>query len=259
MIIRAEIADYDVGRVLIDTGSSVNVIFADAFKLLGIADSMVNRQITPLLSFSGDLVHPVGSISLPIAFDVAPKKIMTYDQFLIVDCPTAYNVIVGRTALTRVKTHLSPHMLLMKFPTRNGTGVIRGNQLSAQTCYATTLKSVACRLPMEAMTVQGLPNGNEPIDDPREETPTPVAQPAEELEIVVLNEDFPDRCVKISTSLDPDLRGQFIDFLRQQAEVFAWSYDDMPGISPDVISHKLSISTGHKPVRQKRRSYDAER
>ncbi|CAL8082480.1 unnamed protein product [Prunus armeniaca] len=43
MIIRAEIADYDVGRVLIDTGSSVNVIFADAFKGLGIADSMVNR------------------------------------------------------------------------------------------------------------------------------------------------------------------------------------------------------------------------
>ncbi|CAL2238208.1 unnamed protein product [Prunus armeniaca] len=33
----------------------------------------------------------------------------------------------------------------------------------------------------------------------------------------------------------------------------------MPGISPDVISHMLSISTAHKPVRQKRRSYDAER
>ncbi|CAL2237457.1 unnamed protein product [Prunus armeniaca] len=32
MIIRAEIIDYDVGRVLIDTGSSVNVIFSDAFR-----------------------------------------------------------------------------------------------------------------------------------------------------------------------------------------------------------------------------------
>ncbi|CAL9016409.1 unnamed protein product, partial [Prunus brigantina] len=74
MIIHVEIADYDVGRVLIDTGSSVNVIFADAFSGLGIADSMVNRQITPLLSFSGDLVQPVGSISLPIAFGVAPRK-----------------------------------------------------------------------------------------------------------------------------------------------------------------------------------------
>ncbi|CAL8998086.1 unnamed protein product, partial [Prunus brigantina] len=259
MIIRAEIADYDVGRVLIDTGSSVNVIFTDAFRGLGIADSMVNRQITPLLSFSGDLVQPVGSISLPIAFGVAPRKTMTYDQFLIVDCPTAYNVIIGRTAFTRVKAHLSPHMLLMKFPTCNGTGSVRGDQLSARTCYATALKAVATKTPVEAMAVQGLPNGSQPIDDPREESPTPLAQPAEELETIVLNEEHPDRCVMIGTALDPNLRGLFIDFLRQHAEVFAWSYDDMPGISPDVICHKLSISPTCKPVRQKRRSYDAER
>ncbi|XP_008229864.1 PREDICTED: uncharacterized protein LOC103329215 [Prunus mume] len=153
MIIRAKIGDYDVGRVLIDTGSSVNVIFADAFKGLGVADSIVNLQITPLLSFSGDLVQPVGSISLPIAFSVAPRKTMTYDQYLIVDCPTAYNVIVGRTALTGVKAYLSLHMLLMKFPTRNGTRAIRGDQLSSRTYYATSLKSVACKPPMEVMSV----------------------------------------------------------------------------------------------------------
>ncbi|XP_008236711.1 PREDICTED: uncharacterized protein LOC103335479 [Prunus mume] len=183
---------------------------------------------------------------------------MTYDQFLIVDCPTAYNVIVRQTTLTIVKAYLSPHMLLMKFPTRNGTGVIRGDHLSARTCYATALKSVACKPPMEAMSVQGLPNGSGPIDDPREETPTPVTQPVLELEKVILNEEYPDRCVKISTTLGPDLRTQFIDFLRHHAEVFAWSYDDMPGISPDIISHKLSISPVYKPVRQKRRSYDVE-
>ncbi|KAI5324801.1 hypothetical protein L3X38_033874 [Prunus dulcis] len=33
----------------------------------------------------------------------------------------------------------------------------------------------------------------------------------------------------------------------------------MPGIAPEVISHKLTISPAYKPVRQKRRSYDAER
>ncbi|CAL2238120.1 unnamed protein product [Prunus armeniaca] len=168
MIIRAEIANYDVGRVLIDTGSSINVIFADAFRGLGIADSM-----------------PVGSVSLPIAFGVAPRKTMTYDQFLIVDCPTAYNVIVERTTLTRVKAHLSPHMLLMKFPTSNGTGALRGDQLSARTCYATALKSIAPKPPMEVMSVRAVSNGSGPIDDPREETPTPLAQPVEELETVV--------------------------------------------------------------------------
>ncbi|CAL9010974.1 unnamed protein product [Prunus brigantina] len=91
------------------------------------------------------------------------------------------------------------------------------------------------------MAVQGLPNGSGPIDDPREETPTPLAQPAEELETVVLNEEHPDRCVKIGTGLDPNLRELFIDFLRHHAEVFAWSYDDMPGISPDCA---FGVSSG---------------
>lgn len=125
MIIRAEIADFDVGRVLIDIGSSVNVIFADAFGELGIDDSHINRQLTPLLSFSRDLVQPIGRVNLPIASNIAPRKTMIYDKFLIVDCPTAYNVIIDRTALAGIKVHLSLHMLLMKFPTSYGTGTIR--------------------------------------------------------------------------------------------------------------------------------------
>ncbi|XP_034202236.1 uncharacterized protein LOC117617090 [Prunus dulcis] len=259
MIIRAEIADYDVGRVLIDTGSSVSVIFVEAFREMGISDNQVDRQLTPLLSFSGDLVQPIGSVRLPITFGTSPRRATTYDQFLIVDCPTAYNVIVGRTALTKIKAHLSPHMLLMKFPTPNGTGAIRGNQLSARTCYATALKATSFKLPDETMTVQGLPNGTGPVDDPRDESPTIHTHPAEELETITLSDEQPDRQVRIGTRLTANLRTQFIEFLRHHSEVFAWSYEDMPGIAPDVISHKLTISPAYKPVRQKRRSYDAER
>ncbi|CAL2245629.1 unnamed protein product [Prunus armeniaca] len=62
MIIRADIADFDLGRILIDTGSSVNVRFADAFNGLGIDHQSLNKEITLLLSFSGDVVEPIGSI-----------------------------------------------------------------------------------------------------------------------------------------------------------------------------------------------------
>ncbi|KAI5345569.1 hypothetical protein L3X38_013446 [Prunus dulcis] len=150
-------------------------------------------------------------------------------------------------------------MLLMKFPTPNGTGAIRGNQFSARTCYATALKATSFILPNETMTVQGLPNGTGPVDDPRDESPTPHTQPAEELETITLSNEQPDRQVRIGTRLTANHRTQFIDFLRHHSEVFAWSYEDMPGIAPDVISHKLTISSAYKPVRQKRRSYDTER
>ncbi|CAL9024300.1 unnamed protein product [Prunus brigantina] len=62
MIIRADIADFDLGRILIDTGRSVNVLFADVFNGLGVDHQSLNKEITLLLSFSGDVVEPIGSI-----------------------------------------------------------------------------------------------------------------------------------------------------------------------------------------------------
>ena len=41
--------------------------------------------------------------------------------------------------------------------------------------------------------------------------------------------------------------------------MFAWSYKDMPGIDPEVIVHQLNVDPSHKPVRQKKRSFNPER
>ncbi|KAM1256282.1 hypothetical protein ACFX2G_031011 [Malus domestica] len=65
--------------------------------------------------------------------------------------------------------------------------------------------------------------------------------------------------VKIGTTLSPPFRLSLISFLQENTEVFAWSYKDMSGISPDIICHHLSIDPKTKPVKQKRRSYDVER
>ncbi|BBN69283.1 Disease resistance protein TIR-NBS-LRR class family [Prunus dulcis] len=81
----------------------------------------------------------------------------------------------------------------------------------------------------------------------------------EDLELVTLHDDIPDRQVRIGTSISPELRSDLVAFLRLNSEVFAWSYNDMPGISPDIISHRLSVNPAVRPVRQKRRAYDPER
>ncbi|KAM1100078.1 hypothetical protein EV1_006697 [Malus domestica] len=65
--------------------------------------------------------------------------------------------------------------------------------------------------------------------------------------------------VKIGTTLLSPIQLALIYFLQENTEVFAWSYEDMPGISPDIICHRLSIDPKTKPMKQKRRSYDAER
>ncbi|KAI5312322.1 hypothetical protein L3X38_041495 [Prunus dulcis] len=101
--------------------------------------------------------------------------------------------------------------------------------------------------------------GTESSDDPRDETSMPHAQSAEDLETIILHENHPDQCMKIGTTLTATHRFEFIQFLRHHFEVFVWSYNNMPGIFPEVICHKLTISLAYKPVRWKRRSYDTER
>ncbi|CAL8168647.1 unnamed protein product [Prunus armeniaca] len=166
-----------------------------------------------------------------------------------------------------MKAILSPHILLLKFPTHSGVGQVWGDQLSARVCYVSSTAESATRTsgqrPPEtlAVTHPNMPNGKEGTertDDPRDDNVTLQAQPTEELETISIS-DTQDRQVRIGTSLSPSLWIDFITILRANSEVFAWSYNDMPRISPDVISHKLSISPSFRPVRQKRRSYDAER
>ncbi|KAM1041861.1 hypothetical protein ACFX2I_030941 [Malus domestica] len=272
LIVEAHIANFDVRRILVDTGASVNIMFAEAFRALSVAEHLLDRSISPLISFSGDIVQPLGSIHLPFTIGTGPYTATITTNFLVVDCPTAYNVIFGRTGINDLKAMVSTHMLLMKFPTPHGNGYIRGDQLSARSCYNTSVKQQHLPGPKETLSVHDqvtktsldeanldLPDSNNQPDDPRDDSFTQQAQPAEELEKVPISRDYPDRMVKIGTTLSPPLRLALISFLKENTEVFAWSYEDMPGISPDVICHRLSIDPKIKPVRQKRRSYDAER
>ncbi|XP_070057221.1 uncharacterized protein [Nicotiana tomentosiformis] len=46
-----------------------------------------------------------------------------------------------------------------------------------------------------------------------------------------------------------------IELLRQYVDVFAWSYDDMPGLSTNIVSHRLPTNPTRLPVKQKPRKF----
>jgi hypothetical protein len=50
-----------------------------------------------------------------------------------------------------------------------------------------------------------------------------------------------------------------VDFLRANADVFAWSPSDMPGIPRDVAEHSLDIRAGARPVKQPLCRFDEEK
>ena len=83
-------------------------------------------------------------------------------------------------------------------------------------------------------------------------------EPSEELEHVSLDDD-PEHLTYIDSKLAEDLRSPLTHFLRQNKDVFAWKQEDMGGIDPTVITHRLNVSPSFKPVKKKRRSFAPER
>ncbi|KAM1192930.1 hypothetical protein ACFXTH_013244 [Malus domestica] len=92
LIVEAHIANFEVRRILVDTGASINIMFAEAFKAFNVAEHLLDRLISPLISFSGDIVQHLGSIHLPYIIGTGPYTATITTNFLVVDCPTAYNV-----------------------------------------------------------------------------------------------------------------------------------------------------------------------
>jgi hypothetical protein len=110
------ISNYNVYKVLIDTGSSADILFMSAFEKMAIVKGRILPMTTPLVGFGGEMARPVGAISFPIIAGFEPVQATIMINFIIVNKPYAYHAIIGRPALNALKVVVSTPHLTMKFP-----------------------------------------------------------------------------------------------------------------------------------------------
>jgi hypothetical protein len=238
LVVTLTVANHGIYQILVDNGSSADILYWPAFQQMGIDQERIKPFGSPLVGFGGEVVYPIGIIPLPVTAGTAPRQSTVMVDFLVIDRPSTYNAIMGRPALNKLRAATSTYHLMMKFPTEGGIGEVRGDQLAARKCYNISMKASDTT----NLTVASVSKAR--------------GEPAEPVEEVSVGEG---KVLQIGTCLNAEVRDSLIDFLRRNIEVFAWSHEDMPGISPEEIVHVLNVDPEARPVRQKRRKFAPER
>lgn len=117
LVIPARIGLMKVHRVLIDNGSSVNLLFKSAFNQMGLSKKDLLPCMSALQGFSGERKVPLGLITLPVELGEEPRRMIRQVQFVVLDGYSAYNAFLGRLALSDFRVVTSIWCLKLKFPT----------------------------------------------------------------------------------------------------------------------------------------------
>ncbi|XP_014522212.1 uncharacterized protein LOC106778739 [Vigna radiata var. radiata] len=213
MVIAAPIAQYDVSKVLVDQGSSVNILYRTTFRRMEIGEDIIALFNEQIVGFAGERVDTRGYLDLRTRLGSNDDGKELRVRFLLVEANASYNALLGRPCLNAFGTIVSTPHLAMKFLTDRGNiCTVRTNQKTARQCYVAGLKVTPYRRDNRTEAIL--------IDlDPRTNTDERI-QPQGEIKpfIVGINEQ---QTTSIGDSLQPLEENALKELLKGNNDLFA--------------------------------------
>nr|XP_025662040.1 uncharacterized protein LOC112757701 [Arachis hypogaea] len=141
VVISIQVGELLVRKILLDPGSSTDVLFYSTFKKMKLSEKLIQPSSGELIGFSGERVPIMGHIWLRTTMGEIPMSKSIDIQYLIVDCYSPYNIIIGRPALNIFKAVVSTLHLCVKFPVQeNKVATVYADHQKARQCYNAYLK-----------------------------------------------------------------------------------------------------------------------
>src|SRR3954465_7098718 len=147
-----------------DKGSSCDILSLAAFTKMGIDSSNLKPCGGGLVSLTGHEGSIKGIISLPLTLGTWPRIATEMIEFLVIDMPSAYNGILGRTSQASFGVIPSIKHQVMKFRIETGIEEVRSDQSASRNCYLTSLKNKGSteNLPIDFLDIRGDLNQKRP-------------------------------------------------------------------------------------------------
>lgn len=133
-------------RIFVDTGSSVDVMYLDCFRRMNLA-AYIKPVGTSPFGFAGEEVRVYGKVQLPMLLGDGQWRQYRMVNFMLIDSPSQYNIIMGLPSLSEYAAIISTAHLMMRFPVEDekqivvGIGESYGNQRVARRCYVASVRS----------------------------------------------------------------------------------------------------------------------
>ena len=142
IVISLVTAGRTVHRVLVDQGSSADVMFWPTFEKLQLSPDQLRPYGGCLYGFIGDQVEVRGYIELRTTFTDGLASRTEKIKYLVVNAPSAYNILLGRPTLNRTGAVPSTRHMKVKLPFMEGLIItICSDQKEAKKCYENSLKN----------------------------------------------------------------------------------------------------------------------
>ncbi|XP_074355773.1 uncharacterized protein LOC141695425 [Apium graveolens] len=239
----------------VDNGSLVNILYYHAFAHMDTGDRKLKNSCIPRYGFTGNEVHVVGTIDMPILFGPPLCQIWKVVKFHVVSASFSFNLILGRTTITALRAITSITHLKMKFFIEFGVGEVIEDQAAARQCYLTTVSPRA----QQSNKIEF----NQVLDiDPREMINIPVSNSCsivEETEEIEVIEGIPYKTTRLGKNLTDHLKLEITSLICEFTDIFSWDPKDMSGIPEAVTQYSLYISKNITPIRQKRSIFSKEK
>ncbi|XP_024047956.1 uncharacterized protein LOC112101524 [Citrus clementina] len=195
LVIKATATGKEFQRILVDTRSSVDILFKSTLDEMGIVELKLEQTNTSLKGFGGGWLTPMGIIELPITEGSKSFEKTVMLDSIVVEEKSPYHMILGRPFMRVSQCVTSTHYLALQYRVNGVVGMVRGDQRIARSCYATAAK--------ETLQVTTLDN--------RGDSKKGRQEPAEKLEEVLMSKDNPSIVVRIKSGLGETTREVYVD------------------------------------------------
>jgi hypothetical protein len=197
MVIEVNIAEWVIGKILVNNGSSADILFLKTFEKMNLSQHMLHPPEYPLQGFGGKPIKVVGKVSLPVSFgdlDNARTETLTFN---VIDIYHPYLVIFGRGFMNKFDAVIRQQFLCMKIPAPKGVITVFGDQQEAR-----NIENVHTPGQTNVYQLNSLEEETKPyIEAKRDKEKIEIAADGETKKVYL--DDMPDKAVTIGAHLTP--------------------------------------------------------